>query len=76
MYMEQLKNAANNNANASEVVKSNSKTVLELGALTIAATQSVEATQQLCRVLMQKAQQFEALQLTKTKRSYYALRIV
>ena len=67
IQVQLMKNAANNNANASEVVKSNSKTVLELGALTIAATQSVEATQQLCRVLMQKAQQFEALQLEQQK---------
>lgn len=49
------------------VVESNTQIDLGLGALTIAATQSVEATQQLCNVLMQKAQQFEALQLEQQK---------
>ena len=63
----QLMANSNNQGNGSEVVKETSKAALELGALTIAATQSVEATQQLCRVLMQKAQQFEALQLEQQK---------
>lgn len=63
----QLMANSNNQGNGSEVVKETSKAALELGALTIAATQSVEATQQLCNVLMQKAQQFEALQLEQQK---------
>ena len=63
----QLMANSNNQGSSNEIVKSNSKAALELGALTIAATQSVEATQQLCNVLMLKVQQFEALQLEQQK---------
>lgn len=66
IQLQLMKNAANE-GKGSQVVKQQNQNVLELGALTIAATQSVEATQQLCNVLMQKAQQFEALQLEQQK---------
>jgi len=66
IQLQLMKNSANE-GKGSQVVKQQNQNVLELGALTIAATQSVEATQQLCEVLMQKAQQFEALQIEQQK---------
>ena len=66
IQVQLMKNQVNQGAQTG-VVKEQSQSALELGALTIAATQSVEATQQLCNVLMQKAQQFEALQLEQQR---------
>lgn len=66
IQLQLMRNSANE-GKGSQVVKQQNQNVLELGALTIAATQSVEATQQLCKVLMQKAQQFGALQIEQQK---------
>lgn len=54
IQLQLMKNSANAGGQKTEgsVVKENLQSTLELGALTIAATQSVEATQQLCNVLM------------------------
>jgi nitric oxide reductase large subunit len=69
IQLQLMKNAvsAGGQKTESSIVKQQNQSTLELGALTIAATQSVEATQQLCKVLMQKAQQFEALQIEQQK---------
>lgn len=56
---------SNNQGNGSDVVKQTSKAALELGALTLAANTSVEATEQLCKLLMAKAQETQQLKLAQ-----------
>ena len=58
---------SNNQGNGSEIVKETSKAALEVGALALAANTSVEATKQLCELLMQKAIETQQLQLEQQK---------
>lgn len=66
IQVQLMKNSANAGT-GSMIVKQQNQTSLELGALTLAANASVDATKQLCELLMSKALETQQLQLAEAK---------
>lgn len=67
IQMQLMKNQTTRGNMSNEIVTTQSQFNLELGALTIAANTSVDATKQLCELLMQKALETQQLQLEQQK---------